>query len=315
MFGRMAAPYRDGTGNSQAGPSADRQEREDGTGLSAYRQTMALGLLESEGPMGMTVSELASKTGWHHGQASNVLSVLDKAGHIKRLEDQREGKSIYVLEQFMAGRNLARRRRTTEEKIRAEFGQKVADLEEANASLRAHVARSDATVGEASWQLARRDATIMDLSAQSDRQREAFERRLTEAGTMVARLQGIKSERDTWMQASRVIEAQLQSVQRELLLARDELERSQVRVNALQTDLEIVRNENAARRIEKHVRMTLEPDEAGAALRVGTILGKESVQLLGDDEVVKVTLGVLRTFMRIVGRATKFSTENVDNSL
>lgn len=47
---------------------------------------------------------MSSQTGWHHGQASGVLSVLHKAGRVVRLREVRGRCKVYVLPQFADGR-------------------------------------------------------------------------------------------------------------------------------------------------------------------------------------------------------------------
>jgi len=129
IFGRrLAAPYAGGTGNAQAGPSTERQQREDEEGISQARQTLVVGFLGREGPLGMTIKELSKVTGWHHGQASNALSVLDTAGEIVRLDERREKQSVYVLKDFLIGRPVAKRRKSAADAARAETDRLKADV-------------------------------------------------------------------------------------------------------------------------------------------------------------------------------------------
>jgi len=76
--------------------SRERAEREADDGTASYRQRHVLTLLASLGPHGLTWSELAILTGWHHGQASGVLSVLHQDGRIARLTVRRDRSLVYV---------------------------------------------------------------------------------------------------------------------------------------------------------------------------------------------------------------------------
>jgi len=85
------------TGWSGSDTSHERAtgERDDGT--VARRQQQTLVSLTRVGSDGLTWRELGERQGWHHGQASSVLSVLHKEGRIARLVLRRDRCHVYVL--------------------------------------------------------------------------------------------------------------------------------------------------------------------------------------------------------------------------
>lgn len=95
-------------GHSEAGDAA--LEAEDSGGTTAARQAATLAALEHAGTDGLTTRQLGEKKGWHHGQASGVLSVLHKAGDIVRLQVRRDRQSVYVLPHLVDGRDVSVRR-------------------------------------------------------------------------------------------------------------------------------------------------------------------------------------------------------------
>ena len=58
---------------------------------------------------GLTWKELADINGWHHGQASGVLSTLHKANLVCRLTQRRNRCAVYVLWSYQDGRDYAAR--------------------------------------------------------------------------------------------------------------------------------------------------------------------------------------------------------------
>lgn len=54
--------------------------------------------------IGTTWKELAESSGAHHGSASGILSRLHKEGRIARLTETREACHVYVLPEFVNGR-------------------------------------------------------------------------------------------------------------------------------------------------------------------------------------------------------------------
>lgn len=96
--------------------SEERARRDDADGTTTKRQAEVLRLLgravyrgEFEtligGADGITWKELAEIEGWHHGQASGVLSVLHKDNRIARLTERRNRCFVYVLPEHVNGRD------------------------------------------------------------------------------------------------------------------------------------------------------------------------------------------------------------------
>lgn len=101
-----------------ADTSRDRALTADADGTTTRRQRSALAVLSDRwlhehggGYIGLdhgtTWKELATFYGWHHGQASGVLSVLHKAGKIARLTERRNRCAVYVLPEYVNGRETA----------------------------------------------------------------------------------------------------------------------------------------------------------------------------------------------------------------
>ena len=89
-------PYNGSSGWSGTDTSKNRADRADSSGDTSRRQRETIEHLFMAHKDGLTWRELATITGWHHGQASGVLSVLHKDGKIARLLDRRDRCRIYV---------------------------------------------------------------------------------------------------------------------------------------------------------------------------------------------------------------------------
>ena len=89
-------PYNGTSGWSGTDTSEERAITADTTGDTSRRQREAIEHLFMAHKDGLTWRGLARITGWHHGQASGVLSVLHKEGKIARLLDRRDRCRIYV---------------------------------------------------------------------------------------------------------------------------------------------------------------------------------------------------------------------------
>lgn len=100
-------PYSGTSGWGGSESSRDRAEREDGNGITSQRQQLTIRLLWNSGSTGLTVQELSALTGWHHGQASGALSVLQKTGNISRIRERRNRCEIYLLPQFVKEREVS----------------------------------------------------------------------------------------------------------------------------------------------------------------------------------------------------------------
>lgn len=97
-------PYAGTSGWSGSDTSRERAERDDGDGTTSKRQRLTLTLLDSAGRSGLTWRELSRLTGWHHGQASGVLSVLHLDDRIVRLEERRGRCAVYTTRDHVDGR-------------------------------------------------------------------------------------------------------------------------------------------------------------------------------------------------------------------
>lgn len=89
-------PYAGTSGWAGSQTSRARAEQQDSDGTTSERQSVTLRLLERADHKGLTWKELSEATGWHHGSASGVLSVLHKSDKIKRLAESRDRCAIYV---------------------------------------------------------------------------------------------------------------------------------------------------------------------------------------------------------------------------
>lgn len=98
-------PYP-GAGSGHAGndTSRERQERNDALGITSQVQQSTLRMLEHYQSEGMTAAELEDRLGVGHGMASSALSHLHRAGHIRRVKMRRKRHEIYVLPEYVNGR-------------------------------------------------------------------------------------------------------------------------------------------------------------------------------------------------------------------
>jgi Ser/Thr protein kinase RdoA (MazF antagonist) len=97
-------PYNGTSGWSGTDTSEQRAELNDNSGITGRNQRIALKFLSLEGEHGLTWVELAAITQWHHGASSGVLSVLHKEGKISRLLEKRTRCRVYVLNEYVSGR-------------------------------------------------------------------------------------------------------------------------------------------------------------------------------------------------------------------
>lgn len=75
------------------------------------RLDQVLALVRDSGAHGITVVEVRTLTGLHHGAASSALSSLHREGQIVMLAEQHARCHIYVLPEHVNGRAVAQRRR------------------------------------------------------------------------------------------------------------------------------------------------------------------------------------------------------------
>ena len=99
-------PYAGTSGWSGSTASKARAITNDSDGTTAKRQIETLNLIIKTGTHGMTVAELRTVTGWHHGQASGVLSCLHKEEKIARLTESRDRCKVYCYPDFVSGRDI-----------------------------------------------------------------------------------------------------------------------------------------------------------------------------------------------------------------
>lgn len=101
---RPALPYAGTSGWSGSSTSRQRALEADESGVTAARQRNVVAFLHGVGTWGATWSDIAAALNVHHGSASGVLSVLHKTGRIMRLTETRDRCKIYVLPDYVNGR-------------------------------------------------------------------------------------------------------------------------------------------------------------------------------------------------------------------
>jgi hypothetical protein len=106
-FEAPVLPYNGTSGWSGSATSESRAKSEDANGSTSKRQQITHDHLNRAGMQGLTWKELAELTGWHHGQATAVLSVLHKEGVIARLTGRRNACEPYCLPKYVQGRDTA----------------------------------------------------------------------------------------------------------------------------------------------------------------------------------------------------------------
>ena len=100
-------PYGRTSGWSGSDTSRERATQADRNGVTSERQKACLDLVYQAGIEGITWRELSDQTGWHHGTASGALSVLHKGRLIARLTERRDRSRIYVMPEFILGREIS----------------------------------------------------------------------------------------------------------------------------------------------------------------------------------------------------------------
>jgi hypothetical protein len=93
-------PYNGTAGWSGTDTSQQRAIDNIHSNREENNQQLALRILKNRGTEGATWKELAIDTGWHHGTASGVLSVLHQSGAIVRLHTARNRCKIYVHQNY-----------------------------------------------------------------------------------------------------------------------------------------------------------------------------------------------------------------------
>jgi hypothetical protein len=93
-------PYNGTAGWSGTDTSEQRALDNLYSGRELNNQQLALKYLKSRNDYGITWKELAIETGWHHGTASGVLSVLHQSGAIVRTIKTRNKCKVYVHQDY-----------------------------------------------------------------------------------------------------------------------------------------------------------------------------------------------------------------------
>ena len=108
--GKSVTPYAGTSGWSGSETSKERAVTEDADGTTTDRQQLIILNLMKAKEQGLTWHEVADLNEWHHGQASSALSILHKVGIIARLKERRNKSAVYVLPDFINGREISERK-------------------------------------------------------------------------------------------------------------------------------------------------------------------------------------------------------------
>lgn len=100
MNDKAYVPYNGTAGWSGSDTSKARALDNVKSGRELNNQQKALYLLKRAGTNGLTWKDIATATGWHHGTASGVLSVLHTSGAIVRTYIVRNRCKVYVHQDF-----------------------------------------------------------------------------------------------------------------------------------------------------------------------------------------------------------------------
>lgn len=106
LFTLPDLPYAGTSGYSGSDTSEQRARTADNDGTTSKRQSATIRALAQARGVGLTWKELADSQGWHHGTASGSLSVLHKTARISRLAERRNRCKVYVLPEFVNGRDV-----------------------------------------------------------------------------------------------------------------------------------------------------------------------------------------------------------------
>lgn len=109
---RPSLPYAGTSGWSGSDTSRSRALTDDASGVTANRQSKVLRILGDLEFHGVTWKELSEQTGEHHGSTSGALSALHKDGAIARLTETRNRCKVYVLPEYVDGREVESHGRT-----------------------------------------------------------------------------------------------------------------------------------------------------------------------------------------------------------
>lgn len=102
---RLMKPYpKMGSGHAVNETSQERQERNDHSGVTSHVQITVLKVLARVKAEGLTAAELEDALQIGHGMASSALSHLHRAERIRRVKMRRGRHEIYVLPEYVNGR-------------------------------------------------------------------------------------------------------------------------------------------------------------------------------------------------------------------
>ena len=101
----VSLPYNGSSGWSGTDTSRDRAISLDAKGDTKAVQSYIMHLLYVRDAEGATWREIADLTLWHHGTVSGALSVLHKTERIARLTEKRGRCRVYVLPEYVNGRD------------------------------------------------------------------------------------------------------------------------------------------------------------------------------------------------------------------
>src|SRR5687768_3793177 len=101
--GPPALPYAGTEGYAGSDTSRERALREAIDGVASKRQRFLLILASRAKERGVTVADVRDQS-LHHGRVSGALSVLHKTGKLARLRETRERCKVYVLPEYVNGR-------------------------------------------------------------------------------------------------------------------------------------------------------------------------------------------------------------------
>jgi len=101
-------PYAGTSGWSGSDASRERAEERDSSGKTGQLQARVWAAVGNYGISGTTIKRLREIfPGEHHGTLSGALTALHKGGKIARLTEKRDRCSIYVLPEYVNGREVA----------------------------------------------------------------------------------------------------------------------------------------------------------------------------------------------------------------
>jgi hypothetical protein len=105
------APYAGTIGWSGTETSRQRAITEVANGKARARQQAILTHLAAQAALGATSHEVEKALGLHHGVVSGALSGMHKADRVALLTETRNGGAVYVLPQYVDGRDTQRQGR------------------------------------------------------------------------------------------------------------------------------------------------------------------------------------------------------------